>query len=142
METAQPAIRQALVIDDDEGNRGVLRVLLTRAGYQVVSATDGQTGLAHLSTQSFTLAFVDMRLPDMFGAQVVSAIRQAAPDAFIIAATMDDDPATMHAAFDAGCDMFLVKPYDVPQITQIIHTAQRGQRWLADRMGVRKYIGR
>lgn len=136
-----PPLRKALVIDDDTGNLGVLNILLTRAGYQVLSVAEGQAGMA-LADGTFALAFIDMRLPDVFGAEVVAAVRSTGPDTFIIAATMDDDPKTMHAVYDAGCDLFLVKPYDMPQVMQILQNAQRGRRWLADRLGVREYIGR
>jgi CheY-like chemotaxis protein len=141
------AIRKALVVDDNDGNRDVLGVLLTQLGYQVYSATDGQAGIAaaDLPAQTgsaFALAFVDMRLPDVFGAEVIAAVRRAGSDTFIIAATMDDDPKTMHAAYDAGCDMFLVKPYDIEQVMQIVRQAQRGRHWIADQFGLREYTRR
>ncbi len=135
------AVRKALVIDDDPGNCDVLRLLLTQLGYQVHSAADGQTGMA-MADHTFTLAFVDMRLPDVFGAEVVAALRRVGPDTFIIAATMDDTVDTMQAAYAAGCDTFLVKPYDIDQVMHLIGRARRGRRWIADRLGLREYSGR
>lgn len=141
MSNHSPVERRALVVDDNDDNREVLRVLLTQLGYQTIAAVDGQGGIA-AADSTLALAFVDMRLPDMSGAEVVVAVRRAGPDTFIITATMDDDPATMHAAYDAGCDLFLVKPYDIEQVMQIVRQARRGRRWIADHFGLREYTGR
>lgn len=135
------AARQTiLVVDDDESNRGVLDALLSQAGYDVHLAVDGASGIA-VAGARFAVAFVDIHLPDMWGTEVIKVVREASPDTFIIAATIDDIPDTIHAAYEAGCDMFLVKPYDVTRITQLVQEARRGQRWLMDRFGLREYLG-
>lgn len=140
-ETTTPSARLALVIDDDQGNRTVLSLFLTRCGYQVHTANNGKDGIALANSQPITLAIVDMLLPDMLGSNVVAAVRASRPEAVIVAATMDDNPNTLHAAYDAGCDVFLVKPYDITLVTEVVQKAQRGRRWLADRNGLREYRG-
>jgi CheY-like chemotaxis protein len=132
--------RKALVIDDDPSNLDVLRVMLGRAGFEVQAVSSGREGIA-AADASFALIFVDLHLPDVFGTEVVSAVRQAGPATFVVVATMDDDFATMRAAYEAGCDMFLVKPYDLAQVLQIAREAHRGQRWIVDRHGLREYLG-
>ncbi|MBE2201533.1 MAG: response regulator [Anaerolinea sp.] len=135
------AARQTiLVVDDDESNRGVLYALLSQAGYDVHLAVDGASGIA-VAGAGFAVAFVDIHLPDMWGTEVIKVVREASSDTFIIAATIDDIPDTIHAAYQAGCDMFLVKPYDVTRIIQLVQEARRGQRWIMDRFGLREYLG-
>ncbi len=141
MPTDSAIPREALVVDDDPGNRDVLRVLLEQLGYQVRSAPDGRSGIA-LAARAFALAFVDLRLPDLPGTEVVAAVRRAGPETFIAVATMDDTAQTMLAAFAAGCDTFLVKPYDIDQVMSLVRNARRGRRWIADHMGLREYKGR
>ncbi|MCA9959179.1 MAG: response regulator [Anaerolineales bacterium] len=129
-----------LVVDDDESNRGVLYALLTQAGYHVHLAIDGVSGIA-VAGGNFVVAFVDIHLPDISGMKVIETLRQASGATFIIAATIDDIPDTIHTAYGAGCDMFLVKPYDVTRIIQLVREAQRGKRWIMDRFGLREYLG-
>lgn len=130
--------RKILVIDDDESNLSLLNILFRRAGYEVVPATDGTTAVS-LADPTIHVAFVDMHLPDMSGTAVIRHLRQTMPEIIITVATMDDDPQTVKAAFQAGCDLFLVKPYDVKQIIQLVEQTQRGQRLIFDRLGKRVY---
>jgi CheY-like chemotaxis protein len=129
-----------LIIDDDESNRSLLAILLRRAGYDVAVADDGQTALA-MADRGIALAFVDLHLPDMVGTAVIAALRQLNPDMFIITATIDDEPAMVRAAYAAGCDMFLVKPFDVDKVVTLVQQAKRGKRWIIDRLGMREYLG-
>ena len=127
-----------LVVDDEESNRTLLGLVLERAGYEVLLAEDGRSAL-NLIQQPISHAFVDMHLPDIQGTAVVQAIRQAHPQAFIVIATMDDNRDTITAAYAADADMFLVKPYDIPKLVELLPQAQRGQRWIMDRLGLRLY---
>jgi CheY-like chemotaxis protein len=138
MDPDTPARRLALVVDDDAGNREVLQILLAQLGYQVQAVATGQAGIG-AAGGAFALAFVDMRLPDVSGAEVIAAVRRAGPDTFLVVATMDDTAATQQSAYAAGCDAFLVKPYDLEQLTELVRQARRGQRWLADHLGLRRY---
>lgn len=129
-----------LVVDDDESNRSLLGILLQRAGYEVILVADGQAALA-VADKTFDLAFIDMHLPDIAGTAVIKALRQVDPSMFIVTATMDDEPAMIRAAYEAGCDMFLVKPFDAMELATIVKQAQRGKRWIVDRLGLREYLG-
>ena len=131
-------IERILVVDDEESNRSLLSLVLQGVGYEVVQAEDGRSALLY-AQENLSCAFVDMHLPDMQGTAVVQALRHANPDLFIITATMDDDPQTIHDAYDAGCDMFLVKPFDIAKLPQLVKQSQRGQHWIVDRLGMRVF---
>jgi CheY-like chemotaxis protein len=128
-----------LVVDDEESNRTLLGLILERAGYEVVLAADGRSALDLTVQQSISHAFVDVHLPDMRGTTVVQAIRQAHPQAFIVIATMDDNRDTITAAYAADADMFLVKPYNIAKLVNLVPQAARGQRWIMDRLGLRTH---
>lgn len=117
--------------------------MLHRFGYEVVSASTGRAGIQTIRDcgEAFALAFIDIHLPDMPGTEVAQAVRRAAPQSLIVAATMDDDTTTMRAVYNAGCDVFLVKPYDILVLAQILQNVRPGRRWLADRNGLREYRG-
>ena len=129
-----------LVVDDDESNLSLLELLLGRAGYEVTLANKGYMAIEAVD-ESFTVAFIDMHLPDMEGTQVIAALRQAHSSLFIVAATMDDSLPTIKSAYKAGCDMFLVKPYDIASLLPLVENAERGKCWIVDRLGMREYRG-
>ena len=127
-----------LVVDDEESNLTLLGLVLERAGYQVLLAENGRSAL-DLCQEAISHAFVDMHLPDIPGTAVVRAVRQAHSAAFIVIATMDDNRDTIAAAYAADADMFLVKPYDIAKLVELLPQAQRGQQWIMDRLGLRLY---
>lgn len=132
--------RKILVIDDDESNLAVLHALLAQSGHEVQGAPGGASGLASVEDEpDFDLIFVDIHLPDIGGIEVIRQLRRKLPETVIVAATIDDDDETLAAAYRAGCDIFMVKPYEVTQLTRLMQTAERGQRWVVDRLGIRPY---
>jgi CheY-like chemotaxis protein len=132
--------RKILVIDDDESNLAVLHALLSQTGHEVEGAPNGAAGLELAEANAdFDLIFVDIHLPDIGGIEVIRRLRQQRPDTVIVAATIDDNEETLTAAYQAGCDIFMVKPYNVAQLTRLLQTAERGQRWVVDRLGIRPY---
>lgn len=137
MTTLPPTI---LVVDDDESNLSLLDIVFRNAGYDVLLATEGKTAVS-VARSHIAIAFVDIHLPDMPGVEVVTILRQANSQTLIVVATMDDDPKTIKAAFAAGCDVFLVKPYDVMQLLTLARQVQRGPRLIFDRLGQREYQG-
>jgi len=77
--------RRVLVVDDEEGVRGVVARVLEKAGYDVVEAEDGQGALALLDVQGgFSAAVVDLTMPGLRGDAVVHAMRQHAPGMRVI----------------------------------------------------------
>ncbi|MCI0399300.1 MAG: response regulator [Chloroflexi bacterium] len=129
-----------LIVDDEESNGALLELVLSSAGFEVVVAGTGQKALS-LVDNTFNIAFVDMHLPDISGTDVVARLRQAVPELFIAIATMDDSASTIRAAYAAGADMFLAKPYEVATLAELVRGAKRGRRWLVDRLGIREYRG-
>jgi CheY-like chemotaxis protein len=64
-----------LVIDDDSGVRGVLKVMLERSGHTVSAAANGAEGLRLLGEQPTDLVIVDVEMPGMNGFDVCSMIK-------------------------------------------------------------------
>src|SRR3569623_2515181 len=70
---------KVLIIDDDDGDRMLLRRVLASSGLNasIVEAIDAQAGLAHLKDEHFDIAFCDYLLPDDNGLAVLGAARAA-----------------------------------------------------------------
>src|SRR5262245_17088030 len=70
------AMGRILVIDDDEMVRGIIRTALERAGYAVVEAENGESGLAAFDAASFDLVITDLLMPEKEGVETVREIRR------------------------------------------------------------------
>jgi two-component system, chemotaxis family, chemotaxis protein CheY len=78
-------VSRILVVDDDALLRGVIRVALESAGYDVIEAGDGSAGLRLYREQGADLLLVDLFIPEPDGLEVIRAVRAESPDAKIIA---------------------------------------------------------
>lgn len=139
------ADNMALVVDDTPANRDFLSRLIMQTRLTVVSAGDGNSALEAVSElQSLKLAVVDMKLPDMDGLQLTSALRARFPDAYIVIATMYDDTSLMEKAFACGCNVFLVKPHGFMELFKRLTTMDFSEAHtlpalVIDQFGVRPF---
>jgi len=101
-----------LLIDDSEENLTVLRNLLEREGYRVVTADDGVSGLQQIQQIRPDLILSDLRMPDLDGFELTRRVRADQSLGFIpiILITSARDNNEKIKALDAGVDDFLVKP--------------------------------
>jgi CheY-like chemotaxis protein len=121
--------RHILVVEDDPDTRLLLRSALQKSGFRVTDVEDGRSALARLGADgdSYDLASLDLRLPDMNGLQVLQAVRDQLRTALlpVIIATGTDDPRVQKELFDAGADDFIVKPVDparyVTRVQAVLH---------------------
>ena len=67
--------KKILVIDDEEAIRKIMNQILSRAGYEVVLASDGQDGIKKLDGTSVDLIMLDMNMPKMNGLEFLKYIR-------------------------------------------------------------------
>lgn len=114
--------RPVVVIDDHDMNRELIRALLERAGYSVVEAEDGESGIETVRRIRPALVFLDLAMPVMDGFETVRRLK-ADPDTADIpvvaltALAMRDDE---RRALDAGCDAYLTKPIDRKSLDAVL----------------------
>jgi DNA-binding response OmpR family regulator len=101
-----------LVVDDEVNLRNTMVRILKSAGWQVTSASNGTEALQLIATNSFDLVFLDLRLPDMHGLEILQTIRTQNPKLQVIVLTghgsMDSAVEAMHLE---AAD-YLLKPID------------------------------
>ncbi|MES2638507.1 MAG: response regulator [Myxococcota bacterium] len=116
--TLRQASRRVLLVDDDEWVRESSSDLLEAAGYEVVAAADGPTGLRHFQAapQSFAFVLLDMRMPGMDGAEVLRRMIAMDPDARIVLCSGYTRDQVGPALFSLGRVGFLEKPFDLQQL--------------------------
>jgi CheY-like chemotaxis protein len=107
-----------LLIDDSQTVHRMLQWALKPAGVGTLTASDGKEGLEVLGRQAVDLVIVDMNMPGMDGVEFVRSVR-AMPERQelpIIMLTTERRDQDMKLAYDAGVDMYLVKPSSAPVI--------------------------
>ncbi|NWF70334.1 MAG: response regulator [Chloroflexi bacterium] len=101
-----------LYIDDNIQYLRMMHKMLTRAGYTVLEANDGMTGVKLAMEHHPDLVLTDMNMPDMHGLEVVARLR-AAPHLKsmpIVAVTANAMHGDREYFLEGGCDGYLPKP--------------------------------
>ncbi len=111
--TTPPLERRALLLDDNDGNRTLLKFVMQLSGIQHVEAETATAAFQLWKPGAFTFAFLDIELPDINGLEVLRRMRAEDPNLAIIMCSTNDDPVTILKAIKGGCDMFLVKPFQL-----------------------------
>jgi DNA-binding response OmpR family regulator len=107
-----------LIIDDEAALRQTLSRILQRAGLQVTSAASGQEGLAYLAQQSFDLVYLDIRMPDMNGMEVLKIIHAGQPELPVVLFTAQPDLSSALEALRQGATDYLLKPLQPQDILE------------------------
>jgi len=100
----------------------MLTFLLTRAGYEVITADDGFQGIEKARAWRPALILVDMMMPGMTGAEVIRRLR-ADPvngNVPILVLSAYDDAALIEEARAAGADDYLLKTISAEELIQVI----------------------
>jgi CheY-like chemotaxis protein len=113
-----------LIVDDEEAIRRVAQRLLERAGYQVVTASDGADAVAVYASRHAEIAVVltDMAMPVMDGPALVAALRAINPAVRIIGSS----GLVPTGGFGAVGEYFLPKPYTTLRILETVHDILHG----------------
>jgi len=112
------AMRRILLVEDNEMNRDILSRRLTRQGYDVVLAPDGEAGVTMAAAVRPDLILMDMSLPGIDGWEATRRIRgePALRHIPIIALTAHAMTGDREAAAAAGCDDYDTKPVELSRL--------------------------
>ena len=121
--------KRILVIEDQELNRKVVRIVLQSKGYIVVEATDALEAIASLEEAVPQLILMDIALPGQSGEDLTRQIKANVawvhiPIIALTAAAMSGDRERI---LKAGCDDYLSKPIDIKVLVERVETHIKGQ---------------
>jgi two-component system OmpR family response regulator len=121
--TAGGPVRLVVVDDEDSARRAVAHGLRA-AGYEVLEAADGTTGLAIILEGGIDLVVLDLRLPGIDGETVLATLRRSSDVPVIVISSKrhEDDRV---AVLDLGADDYLVKPFTVRELAARIRAVLR-----------------
>ncbi|MFH0889078.1 MAG: sigma-54 dependent transcriptional regulator [Planctomycetota bacterium] len=113
-------IHKILVVEDDAIVRDSLEVMLSEAGYEVRSVSDGPQALPLIQQESFQAIILDINLPTMNGLEVLNRIKSIpnAPPVIILTAYGSVQNAV--AAMKAGAMDFLIKPCPAKELKSVL----------------------
>lgn len=116
---------RVLLVDDDHNILRTFRMALEGAGYRVGSASDGRSAEQKLAETVYDLCFLDLRIGEESGLELLPRLRQLAPWMRVVMVTGEGSVALAVQAIQAGAADFLVKPCP---LEVLIGTAERQAR--------------
>jgi two-component system response regulator MprA len=114
-----------LVVDDDAPIRRMLERSLGAEGYDVCAVADGGLALAHVERSLPDVVVLDVAMPGMDGLAVTRRLRAKGVAVPILLLTARDALSERVAGLDAGADDYLVKPFEIDELTARIRALLR-----------------
>jgi two-component system response regulator AtoC len=107
---------RVLVIDDDPGVREYMEALVSRQGYEVFAAADGEQALAVLDRTGPDLVTLDVVLPGMDGLATLAELKKRLPDVPVVMLSGHGQARHIVEAMRLGASDFLRKPFEVEEL--------------------------
>jgi DNA-binding response OmpR family regulator len=114
-----------LVVEDDTRLLAMLEALLTRDGYEVVTARDGQRALHLGLTQKFDNLLLDRGLPVIEGLDLLVKLRRAGIQTPALILSALGNPADRVEGLDRGAEDYLAKPFDIDELLARLRVLRR-----------------
>ena len=126
------AAAKILLIEDDQGISESLRRVLADEGHEVAVERRGDEGLARAGRDTFNLVITDLRLPGLSGLELVRQLHAAQPRLPIILTTAFGTTETAIEATKFGAYDYLLKPFDMPQLIELVRKAADSNRLMSE----------
>lgn len=101
--------KKILIVEDDKFLQGLAANKLEDAGYDAVSASDGQEAITALDENQFTGVLLDLLLPDISGFDVLKNIRERSKKIPVIVFSNLSDDKDIKKAMDLGANDYMIK---------------------------------
>ena len=118
------ANEKILVVDDDTNICELLRLYLTKEGYQVTTANDGEEGLEKFNQIKPDMVLLDVMMPGLDGLEVCRRIR-AAGNTPVMMLTAKGETFDKVLGLELGADDYMVKPFDTKEVIARIKAVLR-----------------
>jgi len=118
-----PEKKQVLIVDDEPNLRKILSAQLTRDGYDVMIAEDGEQGLSMLREHHIDMVITDLKMPKVDGMTLLKEALREDPDLPVVMITAHGTVDTAVEALKSGAFDYLTKPFDKDEVRQIVAKA-------------------
>ena len=116
-----------LVVDDDQGMREFLDIVLSREGFQVITAADGKEAFSLCRKNDFDLAITDLKMPKIDGIALLKKIKETSPQTPVIVITGYASGETAISAMQEGAYDYLEKNFDVDELVTTVRDALKSR---------------
>jgi two-component system, NtrC family, nitrogen regulation response regulator GlnG len=116
---------RVLVADDEASIRFVLREALEEAGHEVVDVDCGEAAWTQLVAGGFDIAFLDIRMPEPTGLELLDRLRSAGSETSVVVITAQNALENAVEAMKRGALDYLVKPFQMVEILGLVEKASR-----------------
>ena len=109
-----------LVVDDDEGVRGVIDRALAQSGFSVVTASTGPEGWAHIQQKAFSMVITDWMMPNGTGGWLIEQIMASAIHIPVIILTSIDKASCLRPEWKERNIHYLQKPFVLSEMIALV----------------------
>lgn len=109
-----------LVVDDEQPLRDLIHRILSKEGYAVDTAVDGQDALTKLRQKKYHLLLSDVKMPRLNGFELLKIIKEEFPNLGVIMMTAFGDSFTVKDVLLLGADEYITKPFKSFEINLIV----------------------
>jgi DNA-binding NtrC family response regulator len=117
-----------ILVVDDEIIRKVLKTILEREGYIVDTVETGKEAIEKSNSNFYNLALIDIRLPDMEGTELLTAMKETTPKMVKIIITGYPSLENAIQAVNKGADAYVLKPFNVERVLKTIREHLKKQQ--------------
>jgi two-component system alkaline phosphatase synthesis response regulator PhoP len=118
-------VKRILLVEDEPGLVLTLTDRLTREGYAVDSAADGESGLERAAREPFDLVLLDVMLPRMGGFDVLKELRRRSVETPVIMLTARGQVVDKVVGLKLGADDYVTKPFEMMELLARIEAKLR-----------------
>lgn len=145
-------MNKILIVDDEQGMRELLSMMLRKEGYDVVTAANGDAALAAVQGEIFELVITDIKMPKLDGIALLRAVKDLSPETVVIVITAFGTAETAVNAMKLGAYDYITKPFKNEEIRLVVQKALEKQvlrrenlllrREMESRAGFENFIGK
>jgi len=112
-----------LVVDDEKLLRDLLVKILTKEGYRVDTAVDGEEALDRLRENQYNILISDIKMPRLNGFELLKEVKRDYPEMAVIMMTAYGDSFSVKDSLLLGADEYITKPFKSFEINLIVERA-------------------
>ncbi len=111
-----------LVVDDQKGIRLTLSAIMAHQGYDVTEVEDGYQAIEEVTSATFDVVFLDIKMPGINGVQSFREIKKISPQSAVVMMTGFSVEDLVREALDEGARTVLYKPFQVERVLSLVES--------------------
>lgn len=134
--------KKVLIVEDEEMMRSILRRLLEKEGYDVLSADSAEAALVIFSEADVSVTLTDIKMAGMNGLELLDNIKSVDPDALVIIMTAFSSVDSAVAALRKGAYDYITKPFVNEELVKTVHNAIAQHSLFRENRALRRELSR